>query len=405
MAWATRYIPDDVRGVDFGTMADFETAPVGYTELAAAQEITHETKQEAIERVVQKTGVVRGPEPFIPGPMSGPVALKLPVRGGSLAAGGRTTADWLTLAQYCGMSKTSLAGGVGTITGGTSSTVTADDADFTGYRAGLWILVNADKGSTDDLQLRMITDRSSAAGTTTLTVSPDWDTTPVASDDFFDLDVLTPALGEPGSYLGLDVYMGQGSTDRHRVRYLGAAGTFKIATTNVGELPLMEFAYMTDRWTQSEASRVVAIDTLADPRLLLADQLYFDSQCISFESLGFDPGTEMVPLPGQCLSAEQGRIGWFYKNHVPVFEFQPYWDAEWYALMQASTESALVYMNVNSDEDAWGFGMPAAQVIAHDPGSIADGLVGSTVEVKAVDPGVATDDVQLPLFSIAVTGA
>lgn len=404
MAWDTKFIPDDVKGIDSGLMADFQTAPVGYAAIPPAEEITHETKQEAIERAVQKTGVARGPEPSILGPMSGPVAFRLPVRSGKLAIGSLGTSDWLTLAQFCGMTLTHLDGGIGVVTGPGvgDNQIEALDADFAGYLVGMWVMVTADKSGTPDTQLRLITAVASAAGTTTLTVTPEWNTNPVALDDLLDIDVLTPAVGEPDSYLGFDVYMGadDGATNYHRVRYLGAAGTFKIPAVNVGEIPMMEFAYMTDRWSEDETARAEATDTLDDPRLLLADQLYFDDQCIDFESLGFDPGTELIPLPGQCPSTGQGKIGWFYKRHVPVIEFQPYWDREWYALMQALTESALVYMNVSSEIDAWGFGIPAAQVVAHDPGSIADGLVGSTVELKAVDAGDS-----IPLFSIVVTGA
>lgn len=408
MAWATRYIPDDVRGLDYGTQADFKTAPAGWSSLAAAQEIAHETKQEAIERVVQKTGVARGPEPFIPGPKSGPFGFKLPVRGGKLAAGGGGAADWLAVAAYCGMSKTTVTGDTGIITGGSSSTITALDADFpvASYFPGGWILTTADKSGTPDLQLRMITDRSSSGGTTTLTVSPDWDTDPVNLDDTHDIVILTPTIGQIATYLGFRVFMGQGSTDRHRVEYRGCAGTFKLATVGVGEFPMCEFAMQSDLWTETENSRAVAIDTLADPRLLLADQLYFDNQCVDFENLGFDPGTELIAMPGQCQDTSEGRIGWFVKRHVPAIEFVPYWDAEWYDLITNKTENKLVYMNVNDSNDAWGFGIPAAQVVAHDPGAIGDGLVGSAVQIMAIDPGQDSDSPanDIKLFSLVAAG-
>ncbi len=406
MAWAQRQIPDDVRGLDFGTQADFGTAPVSLAPVAAAQEITHETKKEPIERMVQKTALARGPEPFIPGPQSGAVAFKLPVRGGKLAAGGLTTADWLALAQYCGMTKTDLPGAAGVITGPGvgDNQVEGPDASLALYKPGMWILIECDGGGTPDLQMRMIVDWESAAGTTTLTVSPEWNTNPVAGDDIYDLHVLTPTIGQP-TYLGLDVFMGEGGVNRHRTRYEGCAGTFKLPAATVGEIPMAEFNFLTNSWVNSENSRDPAEDAMADPRLLLADQLYIDNECIDFENLGFDPGTEMVPMPGQCLATGQGKIGWFHRRHVPVMEFQPYWDDEWYSLWASLTKNKVVYFNVSDSEDAWGWGIPAAQVVAHDPGAIADGLVGSAVEMKAVDAheGSTSGDL-IPLFSIAVTG-
>jgi hypothetical protein len=396
----------DVRGVDWGEAADFESVPGAFSPLVKARDVKGEFTQEMIERIIQKTGLARGPEPSILGVKGGSVNFNLPVRGGKTAAGAGSESNMSKILSNCGMVRQNIADGIGKVTGGAAGNVTMLDADATGYAAGGWVCVNADKGGTPDVQLRYITEVESAAGTTTISVTPNFDTVPVNADDLYALDSFTPSPGEPTSYVGLDLYRGQGATNRHKVQALGCAGTWKIPTVALNELPMMELAFMIDTWEESEAARSDEDpdDLLADPRIMTTSALYWGTTELSTENFAFDPGFPLIVMPG--TQYDNGRDGWWYQNPVPVFEIKPYWDAEFYDLWKNRTTEEAVLINLLDRYDFWGVAVTRAQVVNVEEDTIGEGLLSSKPTLLATDPHeTAVEDDQLPLFSIVFSGA
>jgi hypothetical protein len=402
MAFAPRYIDLLIRGLQYGTAA-FGATPGAFTSLMAREIGMPETTRAMIQRMLQKPVGNRGPEAAIIGPQSWKIAFKLMMRGGKLLAGTGGDSEFLALAKYCGMTLSAGAGGSGKITGGSTITLQALDADLASYSVGMFILF---KHSTYT-SLRFISGKASLAGTTTLTFWPAVaaGAAPASSDSFYPCDTIVPDAdnGSPSAYTGFDFFMGAGSTDRDKARLLSGCGSFKFPTMKTGEMPLAEFEFEGDNWATSEASATQDLDTYATPKLVLSDLLYFDDDAIEFESFGFDPGIKRVVKPAG--SQANGRQGYFYRDCEPKVEIVPYWDEEWMALWAAGTQKKLYFAQVEDQLQAWGIAIPAVQIAGVKRGTIGGAMVSSNLDLLILDPHKNADatPVALPRFAIGVS--
>lgn len=409
MAFAKRFIPTDVRGIDWGEAADFESVPGAFSPLVKARDVKGELTQNEIKREIQKTKLAAGPEPSLLGAKGGTMGFSLPVRGGKLAAGTGAESNLSKILSNCGMARQNVPDGIGVITGGTASTVTMLDAagiDLDVFHPGGFICVNADKSGTPDIQLRAIDQLQSAGGTTTITVAQDFDTTPVNLDDYYALDSFIPAVGEPTLYTGLDLYKGQGATNRQKIRALGCALNWKIPTVAIGDLPMMEFEAMVDTWAVSEASRSDEdpADLLADPRAMLDAAFYWGAEELSTQDFAFDPAFPLTIMPGALY--DNGKDGWWYGGPVPALEINPYHDAEFWALWAARTAAAVALYTVGDRYDFWGLCMFATQIVGVEESQVGESLIGSKPTFLATDPheSPTPEFDQLPLFGICFSG-
>jgi len=397
----------DVRGIDWGEAADMESVPGAFSPLVKARDIKGDLVQEEIKRIIQKTGLARGPEKSILGPKGGTIGFSLPVRGGKLAAGTGSESNMSKLMSNMGMVRQNIADGIAKVTGGAAGNVTMLDADAVGYAPGGFICVNADKGGAPDIQLRAIIQVQAAAGTTTVTVAPNWDTNPVNLDDMFALDSFKPSPGEPTVYSGLDLYRGQGASNRHKFQCLGAAATWKIPTTALNAIPFMELEFMIDDWEESEAVRSDEdpADLLADERLLLLDaEFYWGATALQIQDFAFDPAFPLTMMPGNLYG--NGRIGWWYGNPVPNLEVTPYWDAEWWDIWKDRTTEEVALYSVADQYDFFGFCMFETQVVGIEEATIGEALLGSKPTFLSVDPheSPTPEFDQLPQFGFCFSG-
>jgi hypothetical protein len=404
MAYENLLISDDRRLVKVGgPQTNFETDFAGALSVVAAEAITLETSREMIERMIQKEKL-RGPESQLLGPRTGTLGFQIPMRGGKLKASPfRAASPFYGLAPYCGLAVLHTAGTTGgLVTGGSANTIEALDADFADYNVAFMVM---HKPQVGDPELRLITDRDSSGGTTTLTVTPDFTVTPTAGDDILPLDQCGPWIQESPAYAAFEIGIGKDSPNRRLFRFDGCAGTFTIPAVATGLEPKAEFSFMSDRWTESDNDLDWIDDVYADPALMLQDQLYLGGEAIDNESFGFDPALELIPMPGQKDGAvSDGRIGWFFRNSIPVFTIAPYFAADFYTWWANRTLKELVYTNVQDEYQAWGIGCLGVQIVGQSPGAFAGGLVGSTVALAVVDPGDPVNGSHGPLWVIATSG-
>ena len=402
MAFAPRFIQSTLKGVSWGEAASFGATPGAYAALIKADQIAAEYDRSPIERNVQRTAAMRGPELSLLGPQNGKLSFQLPMRGGALVAGGTAESDISALISNMGMLRANVSAGVGKVTGGTSTTVVMLDADATGYGVGGWVGVDANNGA--DPQIRPIIRLVSNAGDTTLTIAFPWATDPVAGDDLMPLDYFIPKAGLPTNYLGFDYYAGGDATDRSKIRYLGCAGTWKIPTAGIGTYPMMEFEIMADQWAKSEANRVDAEDLYVESSLMLKDAVYWGATQLDIENFAFDPGLELVWMPGQSGGSDQGRLGAKYKTAVPVFEITPYHDDEIFDIWAAKTTEEVSYVNEESADEFWGICQFKTQVVGITEEDMSNGYLSSKPAFQAVHPHDNEDDAEYPLFSICLSG-
>ncbi len=301
MAFAPRFIQETLKGVSWGEAASFGAAPGTFAALIKADQIAAEYGRNPIERNVQRTAAMRGPEVSLLGPQDGKLAFQLPMRGGSLVAGGTAESDISALISNMGMTRANVGAGAGKVTGGSSTTVVMLDADASDYAVGGWIGVDANE---TDPQIRPIIRIVSDETHTTITVAHPFATDPVNGDDLMPLDYFIPNPGVPASYLGFDYYAGGDATDRSKIRYLGCAGTWKIPTAGIGSYPMMEFEIMADQWAKSEANRADAEDLFLENALMLADSVYWGATQLDIENFSFDPGLEFFGPGGQRVACQ-----------------------------------------------------------------------------------------------------
>jgi len=410
MANAQRYIEDVLGGIDYGTANSISATPGAYTELYA-KDIDVDVDQIMHALEIQKSEQNKGPDPSIPGPQGGGIGFKIPWRGGKTTAPAAGRSPVVTLAQYCGFTLRKLDAKADKVTDGGSDYLEVLDADDPGWAIGDFVLVTADESGTPDLQLRYITSVTadySGSGETRIEVYPDFTTNPVAGDSIHAVDVLVPNSGIVSTFLGLDCYKGEGATNRHKIRALGCAGTFKLNAVKPGEIPWAEFKYMVDNWANSEANRANAADAFADPVVWKSDKHYIDDTVIDLAEFEFDPGIPLIPLPGQDPAnsgvAAEGRMAWFHKQAVPSVKFLPYMDDQIFSDWVAGTTRKIFVQSVLDSLQAWGICIPALQFEQVKYGSIGDGLTGLDLTTRVCDP-YKDLSIALPQFSIAFSGS
>ena len=398
MAYSAKQISTALGGIDYGTAAGITATPGAYTELYA-KDIEADTDSAMVEVEVQKSDPARGPEPSIVGPDRGTVKFKIPMRGGKLVGGSGGTSIIATLGQYCGMALHDLAGGTAKITGGTTTTMTCLDADDPGWSVGDMILLDCD----GTLVMRQILRIQSSAGTTTITVSPEMPGSPQSGADFYPTDTLVPDPDRVSTFVGLDVYRGEGSTDRNKIRALGCAGKFALEEVEAGGLPWVAFEYMIGGgWTSSDESRANADDAYAEPPLFLSDAFYFDDTQIHVKSFAFDPGSNPQMIEGQTATGIQG---FKYLEPAVALSVNPLFDDQYFTDWLAGTIRKAFVSRVVDQYQAWSIGVPAVQVTkAGDRNEFTTGIASAGISLKVVDPGENADSTQYPLFAIGFAG-
>lgn len=403
MAFSTMFITDILRGIDWGEAASFGATPGSFSALVKADQVVASLTKEVIERAVQTTQPMRGPAPSLIGRHTGKINFVLPMRGGALVAGGTAESEICQLLSNMGLARHNVAAGVAKVTGGSSTTITMLDADATDMVVGGWVAAGTNAG--DDVQVRPIIRVEASGGTTTVTVGCPWATTPVNGWDIHPLDYLIPADGEPTKYLGIDLYQGGDATYRHKYRALGCAGTWKIPTAKIGSLPMVEFEINVSQFSESEANRSDEEDLYSEAQtLMLADSLYFGATQIDTDSIAFDPGLDLVEMPGQSGANDQGRIGWWYKQAVPKLEILPYWDSEWPTLRDAGTTEEAVYVNEGGADQFWGVCIFKTQVVDVGQEALSNGMLAAKPSLIACNPHINDDSDELPLYSICLSG-
>jgi hypothetical protein len=403
MAITQRDIPVDVRGLDFGEMASFSGADPGGKTALRAQNIVADPTWATFPQAVQKRQFARGPDQVIIGGMGGSLAFSIYCRGGALAAGGADTSEAINLLQYMGMSCNKRAGAAAKITAATASTVVGLTADIGSYVVSDMIMVD---GSSTDKQMRMVTrvqDDVPGAGDTTLTVYPDFTDTPANGDDLNPVDTLTPTIGEPTKYFGFDAWFGAGATNRWKANLLGCAGTFKLPNINAGEVPMLEIAMMIDRHTLSENSDTQEADLFAQPWPLLSSTCWLEGDTVDIESIGFDPGTQLVEK--RSPAGANGRVGFLHASHAPVLDITPYHSNDLYTALAAGTEKQFFFESIGSDvEYGWALYCGAIQITEIARDAMGNNHMASKPTIQCNDPGMNADDVNLPWFALAFTG-
>jgi hypothetical protein len=399
MAFGELHIRSDVCGIDYGTDSDIDGTPAGFTEVYAG-DIEEEIGIEHAEVDVQKTSGALGPEPLLVGPKTAALKFKVPWRGGEQSDGSPGASLITTLGQHMGLELRNRAGGVGKITGGTTSTMTCLDADNPGWEVGDFIILEVN----GTVMMRQIIRLQGAGGTTEITVTPDMGDSPVNGEDFFPTDTLVPAPAKVSTYTAFDVYRGEGAAaDRIKYRLLGGAGTFRLEDVAAGGLPwaVFEFAFG-GGWTDSVASRVHVADTYADPLLFLSDQFYLDDDAVHLSSLAFNPGLQRQALPGQTATGIQGFV---YLRPKPELSIKPLFDEQFIADYEGGTSRKAFYARVGASSNAWAIGLLDVQFQkAGGREDYVDGVAGAGIECRINDPGLNDDDEQLPLFALGFSG-
>lgn len=403
MAITQRDIPVDVRGLDFGEMASFDGADPGGKTALRAQNIVADPTWASFPQEVQKREFARGPDAAIIGGEGGSLSCSIYCRGGALAAGGADTSEAINLLQHMGMSCNKRAAAATSITGATASTIVGATADIGSFTVGDMVLVD---GASTDKQMRMVTrvqDDVPGAGETTLDVYPDFTDTPGAGDDINAVDTLTPTIGEPSKYFGFDAWFGAGTTNRWKANLLGCAGTWKIPTVNAGEVPMLELAMMIDRHTLSEASDTQAADLFDQPWPLLSSTCWLEGDTVDIESIGFDPGTNLVEK--RSTAGDNGRVGFLHASHAPVLDITPYHANELYTALAAGTEKQFFFESIGSDvEYGWALYCGAIQITEIAREAMGNQHLGAKPTLQLNDPGMNADSVNLPWFALAFTG-
>jgi len=402
MAYATRYMNEQYRGLSYGTAASLAAAPGAYSALFA-EAIEVAVKQNPLQPMTQRSQAARGKDAAIMGADQGELSCKLQLRGGKTAAAARGTSPIVTLAQYMGFSLSQLAGGADKVTGGSASTLECADGDDPGWAIGDFVLVNADEDGTPDLQMRCISRIQSSEGTTTITVFPDFSTNPANGDTFYAVDVLKPSPGKMTTYHGLKAYRGAGATDRHMLELLGCAGSMLIEEIAAGEIPYVTMKWLVDNFAASEDNRVEAQDDFAKASPLLSDSFYLDSQDIPLASFSFNPGLEPKPIVGS--SGAQGRINWHHSDPDPELVIKTLHDNQHWTDLAAETERTAFISSVLDNMQAWAIGVPAVQIIEAGYGDYPEEMTGAALKLKINNPGQNTDDTDYPLFSMGFSGA
>ena len=421
MAYAASYVDSDLVGLEYCEEATISAATALYTPASAtkgplyAKDITAEVSAHMIDVAPQKPQMNRGPNASIVGAKGGKIGFKLPLRGGQIAAGTRGTSPIYSLGKYSGFTRKSITASANNsiVTGGTSSTVTMLDADAAQYEVGDFILVNCNEAVSGVLQLRYITKMVANAGTTTISVHPNFATNPTSLDSTFSLDILTPAAtnagqiidGSTNKFFGFKYYKGYGALNRSMLWGLGGAGTFKFDAVKAGEIPYASFEYMVDSWSSSAAADMTtSADAFYTPPLWVSDDFYIGEVAVDVEEFSFDPGHQLVPIAGQ---GPNGRHSWFYKDMKPKLSFKPYWDEQYVTDWLAGTQSQVFIQRVASNSNAWGICIPSVQFEKVKHGAVSGGMLGADLDIRITDPG-SNDEVspaQFPLFSICFTGA
>lgn len=403
MAITQRDIPVDVRGLDFAEMASFTGADPGAKTTLRAMNIVPDPIWATFPQTVQKREFARGPDPVIIGGMGGQLAFSIYCRAGALAAGGAGESEAVALLQHMGMSLTQRAAALTKITAATASTVVGLTADIGAIVVSDIIMVD---GATTDKQMRMVTrvqDDIPGAGSTTLSVYPDFTDTPVNGDDMNAVDTLTPTIGEPAKYFGFDAWFGAGATDIWKVNMLGVAGTWKIPTVNAGEVPMLDLAMMIDRHSRAEASDSQTADTYAAPWPLLSSTCWLEGDTVDIESIGFDPGTGLVEK--RSTAGTHGRVGYRHGSHAPVLDITPYHANELYDALAAGTEKQFFFESIGSGvEYGWALYCGAIQITEIARDAMSNQHLGAKPTLQINDPGKNTDAVNLPWFALAFTG-
>uniref|UniRef100_A0A6H1ZF64 Tail protein n=1 Tax=viral metagenome TaxID=1070528 RepID=A0A6H1ZF64_9ZZZZ len=403
MAITQRDIPVDVRGLDFAEMASFTGADPGAKAALRAQNIVADPVWATFPQAVQKREFARGPDPAIIGGQGGAASFQIYCRGGSLLAGGAAESEAVSLLQHMGMSLTQRAAALTKITAATASTVVGLTVDIGAIVVGDIILVD---GATTDKQMRMVTrvqDDVPGAGSTTLSVYPDFTDTPVNGDDMNAVDTLTPTIGEPAKYFGFDAWFGAGATDCWLANLLGCAGTFKIPTVSAGEVPMIDISMMIDRHTLTEASDTQVAETFSQPWPLLSSTCWLEGDTVDIESIGFDPGTQLVEK--RSTAGAHGRVGFQHVSHAPVLDITPYHANELYTALADGTEKQFFFESIGSGvEYGWALYCGAIQITEIARDAMSNQILGAKPTLQCNDPGKNADVVSLPWFALAFTG-
>jgi hypothetical protein len=395
-----RHIPSDLRGLTFEAEATFSTDPAGTKAAIRAVDINFQPSLNVIDPGYMKSeSIPRGPDTMTIGGKGGKLAFKIPFRGGEGAESVSTT-----LAKACGFAVSSVAAGADKVTGGAAGNITVLDGDTALLGVGSAIILNHD--ATGIAEMRFITGKDAALGTTTATVNANWASVPVALDSLLACDTWKPQHGLAADFSGTTLtfygYEGGGATSRYRWAFTGCAGTLKIPVVKAGDIPYIEFDFQVDSWSGSEANINLAADTLSAAHPVLADPLYFGGSRVATESFGFDPGAKMNAW--ESTYGTNGREGWNYNGWTPKPEIMPLFDSAHVTAWAAPTTYDVMFASVKDSNQCWAVWCNKCQIKSFEPAAGSFGHRVGKMDLTVLDPGYNGDDtpVILPQFAIAV---
>jgi len=391
-------IPFDVRTVEFKEQVSWAAGdPGGDYEQIRAIDAVFTPAQSMITPPYQKSAGMLGPDPAIPAGKGGTLTFKTVLRGGN-----GIESLLSKLGRNCGLTRVARAAGTDTKSA-TADTVVFEGATTT-YKTGEGIFIYANSTA---YQIRFVSRSQDGvpALDTTINTEPAFITNPVLSDPYYNLDTLTPAaasLGEPAAYLAFKFVRGSGA---NVIQYLatGCAGTFKIVTSTANTLPMIEWTFQVDTWTATATALVQDPDLYNDGYPLLGSPCYINDTAAKIRSFAFDPALQLVP--DECTEGTHGRQGWLYVSaSPPVLEVELKHDLDWYTRWAAGTEVQFTLQSIKDTNEAWAFHIPKLQVLDTQPQEINKHL-GLKPSFQINDPGLDDDDVQIPMWSLAITGS
>lgn len=393
-----RHLLSDRAGLSYGLQPSFTGTTSTYTAIRA-EGITFDPQINMIPVAYQKAEDMRGPDADIIGAYGGALSFTVPVRSGAGSG-----SPFIALAKYCGATVYSITDATAHITGGTSTTFTISTTNaaahgLTTAMIGVGLLVTP---TTGDASLRFATAITVTSNVMTVTVNKAWNHNPVNGDHLLGTDTIVPATGEPTKYVSFKHYIGQGSTDKLLWTVNGAAGTWKLGTTEAGAIPMASFEYECDNWTDAETSASTAVkaaDTFNPAKPVLADPFYLEGTQTDIKSIEFDPGLKKVPLA--TTYGTHGRSGFWYTGSEPVLNFLPYHDVDLITAWEAGTQKSAFFESLSTSA-GWGLWCPEVQLTKY---ALADddGLFRAGLTLKVVDPGKNANTKNYPLWSFCVS--
>jgi hypothetical protein len=396
---AVMKIPLDIIGIEAIDQVSWAAGDpgTGYWDVRA-QNIKWTPEQAMLPMPTQKMEGMRGKDPYIPGAKAGTLVFELPLRGGN---GAKSEA----MKFLKNMGEVLLLSDDADEASGGGAATNFPVATPANYSMGMGILVYESGGTTP--QIRFSEDEATPKASP-LAISPDWASTPAVNDDVWAVDTFTPKTGEPtdftgGKYMTFRCYYGDGATNYHCFTISGCAGTFKIkGDTNT--IPIIEFTFFADTWTPSLTSATQAAESYLAPSPVLGDIMYINNTATAIANLAFDPGIAIEPYTS--TAGTNGRAGWLYTMAEPKIEITPWHDNDWYTRLTTPTTFEFMFQSLggtNPHLNSWALWAKKCQAINVQPDEIS-GHVSSKPEIEVIDPGKDVNDVNIPMFALAVTG-